>query len=176
MKRKEIWKPTEYCEDYLVSNYGRIMSFKRKIKIGIILKPKITKVGYCQIKLFNHGEKRYFAIHRLVMESFSPNLNSEEFDQVNHIDENKENNYFENLEWCSGQYNTEYSQSKKYKILYPDGYIEDIFNLSKFCKENVRYNLSPGNLSQTCLKGWYHRGFRVIQIKDKYGNIIKSKK
>jgi len=50
-------------------------------------------------------------IHRLVAETFIPNPDN--LPQVNHIDKNKDNNHYSNLEWCDCYYNINYSLAKK---------------------------------------------------------------
>ena len=64
-----------------------------------------------QVKLFKNGEQKYYLVHRLVANAFIPNPFN--YPEVNHIDENKTNNCVDNLEWCTRQYNHEYSQAKQ---------------------------------------------------------------
>jgi hypothetical protein len=57
--------------------------------------------GYCDVSLYlKDGKRRMFKVHRLVMETFNPIENSQNF-QINHIDGNKHNNNIHNLEWCT---------------------------------------------------------------------------
>ena len=67
------------------------------------LKPQKTKNGYLRVEL--QGKK--YLIHRLVAEKYIPNPNN--LPCVNHKDFNRANNNVENLEWCSYEYNSNYS-------------------------------------------------------------------
>lgn len=106
---EEIWKSFGY-EDYKVSNFGRIKSYKYDKEHGKIMKPYKDTKGYLQIDLQLDGRKRqnrkHFAVHRLVAQAFIPNPDN--LPQVNHKDENKENNHIDNLEWCTNEYNATY--------------------------------------------------------------------
>ena len=167
---KEIWKPIEDYEDYLISNYGRIISFKNKFNIGVILKPDNNK-GYYYVNLYKKGFKRKkFRIHRTVAKTFIQNPDN--LSEVNHKDENKLNNYVNNLEWCTSQYNNEYSKAKEYKILFPDDHIEIIYNLQKFCRE---YDLCQAHMCQSFKKGYFHQGYKILEIIERNGNTKKSK-
>ena len=105
-KQPEEWKPIPGYEGlYEVSNYGRVRSFKWSSN-GKILSPCKDGSGYCFVNLCKDGKVKPRIIHRLVAEAFIPNPNN--FPQVNHMDECKENNYFGNLEWCSPAYNISY--------------------------------------------------------------------
>lgn len=95
----EQWKPVKDYESlYEVSTHGRIRSFHTG-RGGGILKP-FPRNGYLFICLCKEGEKRKnFAIHRLVATAFIPN--SENKEQVNHMNCNRADNRLENLEWAT---------------------------------------------------------------------------
>lgn len=112
----EIWKPIkEYEGLYEISNYGNVRSLDKQINAkngslrtikGKLLKAKIDKDGYLLIGLTKDNIQKYFRIHRLVALTFIDNPNN--LPLVNHIDENKQNNAVDNLEWCTTKYNNTY--------------------------------------------------------------------
>ncbi len=110
-KDKETWKDVKgYEGKYQISNLGRVKSFHGKKER--ILKHANT-FGYDFVGLYKNGNMVAFKIHRLVAEHFVENANPNEFKVVNHIDENKTNNHFKNLEWCTGSKNVSYSSHKR---------------------------------------------------------------
>lgn len=101
----EVWKEIEgFNGDYLVSNYGRVKSFKMKHER--IMRLRKDKDGYMLITLHNNNHVTTKKVHRLVAQAFIPN--PENLPQVNHKDENKANNIVDNLEWCTCKYNINY--------------------------------------------------------------------
>lgn len=102
----EEWKPTKYYEGlYEVSNLGRVKSLSRKrydsnrnLKERI-LKHSLNQKGYRQVILVKNGKSKSFKVHRLVAQAFIPTIKDKTY--VNHKDCNKENNCFDNLEWCN---------------------------------------------------------------------------
>ena len=107
---KEIWKCVNGYEEYLVSNYGNIKS--RKYGKEKMLSFTKDKDGYYKVKLYKNKKCKVAYIHRLVAETFIDNPNN--YNVVNHIDENKQNNNVKNLEWCSIKYNNNYG-TREYK-------------------------------------------------------------
>lgn len=104
---KEIWKDIKGYEGlYKVSNLGKVYSIAYKK----CLSPRSDR-GYLCILLHKSGNKKYFLIHRLVAEAFIPNPNN--YPQVNHKDEDKQNNHVSNLEWCTRKYNMNYGTRNK---------------------------------------------------------------
>ena len=97
-------KPIKDYPGYYVSTDGKIYSEKTGVMIA--LKPQIKKNGYLQVGLHNKPSHRYVTVHRLVAEAFIPNPNN--LPEVNHKDEDKTNNRVNNLEWCTGGYNSRY--------------------------------------------------------------------
>lgn len=51
------------------------------------------------------------------------------------------------------------SKSKNWEIIYPDGHIEAVFNMTKFCREK---GLNPGGLYQTYTgRCHHHKGYTI---------------
>lgn len=91
---------------YYISNFGRIYS----VQSNKILTTFINNTtGYCHIGLrLIDNTSKHFTIHRLVMKTFVPIDNSDEF-EVNHINGNKLDNCILNLEWCVRKDNIEHA-------------------------------------------------------------------
>lgn len=105
---EEVWKDIPGYEGlYQVSNYGKVVSLNYNhtgTKREIVL--RVDRQGYLCVNLHKRGTTNTRKAHRLVAEAFIPNpLNHP---QVNHRDENKQNNFVGNLEWCDASYNNRY--------------------------------------------------------------------
>lgn len=105
----EEWRDViGYEGSYMVSNFGRVKSlptqkFKKPIRI---LSSYITGNGYLTVKLQSEGNIKNIRVHRLVAQAFVPNPNN--YSEINHIDENKLNNLYSNLQWCDRSFNVNY--------------------------------------------------------------------
>lgn len=117
---EEIWKDINgYRGLYQVSNLGRVRSLPRVIKRPIgtcmtkerILKTFQLKGGYVNVMLRINGRSVNHNVHRLVAETFIPNINPN-YDCINHIDGKKINNRVDNLEWCNHSINCLHSYEK----------------------------------------------------------------
>jgi len=106
---KEIFKPIKGYEGlYEISNYGQVKSLDRdvegpnkrtRIMPEKIMTGQISRTGYAYIILSKNKRVKKHQVSRLVGAAFVPN--PENKPQINHIDENKTNNYYKNLEWCT---------------------------------------------------------------------------
>lgn len=104
----EIWRDIEgYIGLYQVSNRGNVKSMARSVKVrsngskynkSRILKQNNTR-GYTQVGLSKKGNAKSYRIHRLVANAFIENPDQKK--EVNHINEIRNDNRVENLEWCT---------------------------------------------------------------------------
>lgn len=95
--------------DYTVDEYGNIYSYKKGCRTQ--LKQWKYPNGYIGVNLCVDGRRETKLVHRLVAKEFVQNPNG--YNVVNHIDKNITNNNAKNLEWCSTQYNVNYSYTKE---------------------------------------------------------------
>lgn len=138
---------------YCVSNYGRIkvvshQRFHNINKTFYTTKEKLKKSctnnskKYHRVQIFyKNGEKRIESCHRLVAIYFIDN--PENKPQVNHKDGNKNNNYFENLEWVTNEENMKH----RYEVLKSFIYLKN--NNCKFKKLNENQVLQIPSLLKT---------------------------
>lgn len=98
------WIKTKYA----ISSYGRLKNI-----IDNHFVPQKNDKGYRRVTINAkvNGKTKYYtlSIHRLVAIAFLPN--PEKLPYVNHKDENKANNFVNNLEWCTEAYNVNYGSS-----------------------------------------------------------------
>lgn len=132
----EIFKDIDgYDGKYKISNRGRVYS----VKSSKYLKIAKDYHGYLFVNLCNNGKQKYKRIHRIVAETFIPNPDN--LPEVNHKDENKENNYVENLEWCDQKYNNNYGTRKERMQYTLDNMDWDKTNCSRKPKTVGKYNI-----------------------------------
>lgn len=99
-----IWKDIPGYEGlYRVNQWGEIYS----LYTNKILKYSISRDGYKQYNLYKNKKNYIMTAHKAVALAFIPN--PENLPLVNHKDEDKQNCYCENLEWCSHLYNNIYN-------------------------------------------------------------------
>lgn len=102
---KEVWKEIIVKGlGYKVSNYGRIIG----VSSGRILKTRLNEDGYVVVTMGKNSEGRVTkSVHRLVAKLFIDNYDN--LPEVNHKDFDRENNFYENLEWVTHVDNIAYT-------------------------------------------------------------------
>ena len=177
---EEVWKPViGYEGKYEVSNYGNVKSLERidrngHFRKGKILKPQKQRNGYVVVHLSNDGEAKWNTVHRLVACAFLDKPPG--CDIINHLDNNRENNYVDNLEWTTLKGNMQHAakqgrmhyvpenlkraqESKKRKVIAYNGFKEMIFNSISEAEER---GFNHRHIS-SCCRGKYgyktHKGY-----------------
>lgn len=130
----EEWRDIEGYEGlYQVSNEGRVKSVQRVIQRSNgrpqtinekILSQGTNFWGYKYVSLSNQFGHKTFTVHRLVAKTFIPNPNN--YEDINHKNEDKTLNTLENLEWCTAKYNANYGTrtQKQVETARKNGYYE----------------------------------------------------
>lgn len=174
MKNNEIWKQTKY-KNYLVSNYGRVLSKgdknnRYKRNNDLILTPADNGHGY----LFVNIEGKLLYVHRLVAEAFIPNPNN--LPEINHKNENKNDNSVDNLEWCDGKYNVAYSIGIKVKQIVPK--TKEVINIYNSANQAAKaINGNNDSILKCCKRIKYntYKGYIWRFINDNDYSIKKRK-
>ena len=141
----EVWKDIPgYEGKYSISDMGRLKNHS-----GVILKPMKCTNGYLSACLWKENRQKKILIHRIVAEVYI--VNDNEYDEVNHKDEDKSNNVVTNLEWCSHKYNMNYGNVG-----------------SKIGNKNRGRKLTPEHRAKCASakdKKWIHNGIRELLVK-----------
>jgi hypothetical protein len=82
---------------YYITEDGKIFRNNNELSTSI------TNKGYKTFRMSNNGIRKHLSIHRAVAELYVPNPNN--LPQVDHIDTNKLNNHYTNLEWVTNKEN-----------------------------------------------------------------------
>lgn len=193
--KKELWQDINgYKGYYQISNYGNVRSLDRpvytiagkgyRIVKGKLIKGSVNNSGYKMVVLKKENKPKGLTIHRLVALHFIPNPNG--FPDVNHKDENKFNNSFENLEWVSHEYNMNYGEraersSRKLRntrLLSNNGRAVKIINLdtkeifNTILEASIKYNIGRDSISQCCRNKSNSAGSYKWMYYDNYLNMI----
>ena len=99
---QEEWKIYPKNNRYEVTRSGKVRVIDSKKIVG-----SISSNGYCVVTDQTQEETQYYRVHRMVMETYNPIENSENF-VVDHIDGNKQNNDISNLRWVTQRQNTQF--------------------------------------------------------------------
>lgn len=131
-------------ENYMIGDKGTIINIKTEKKKALTL----DRDGYSTVSLWRNNKEKNYKVHRLVGEYFVDGYF--EGAVINHKDEIKSNNNFENLEWVTIKYNNNYNNkpmrvSKQVNMYSIDGKYIQSFNSLK--EVGITLGLCVGNLS-----------------------------
>lgn len=96
----EEWKVYPKNTRYEVTKSGKVRLVENKKIVG-----SISTNGYITVTDQTQTPNQYYRVHRMVMETYNPIQNEENF-VVDHIDGNRQNNDISNLRWVIQRQNT----------------------------------------------------------------------
>lgn len=135
---------------YAVTSCGRVWSYKRQK----FLTPEDNGHGYLRVNLYKDGKDKKYMIHRLVAEAYIPNPDN--LPQVDHIDENKNHNYINNLQWITNRDNCRKSHNKPILQFTLDGEFVREWSSATDVGREVKAHICH------CLKGKLHSAYGSI--------------
>ena len=166
MDDEELWKEWPQDPRIMVSNKGNVVSCKRGGWYPLTVYH--THNGY-QMVSAGAGRSPSRRVHRMVAETWIPNPNH--YEEVNHINGNKDDNRAENLEWVTPSQNIRHSfrtglNKGRHKGT-PVRIIEtgEIFESLSECARRIGGN--PGHIAH-CLAGKRstHKGYHFEYVED----------
>lgn len=190
---EEVFVIIQGFENYSISNFGRIISTTQsKPKL---LSPQTDAMGYSHYRLYNRTETdevnvTLFKGHRLVAAYFvpRPKVKGNIVLEVNHIDGDKSNNHYTNLEWVTRSENLKHAirtgLKHKFHIQSPNRRPIELFkhgvSIGKFdsiTDAAAFINMAPLNITNWISGGRKSRyGYTAVDLpKDALYTRIKTK-
>lgn len=179
----------EFRMDYYADENGHIWSSQKQ---GY-LKEQEDKNGYLKVTLMTTDKPpmkgHRFSVHRLILSTFNPIENMENF-QVDHIDGNMKNNNLSNLRWTSCQENLNNLNTKPNRRVYDQDGVnnasaiftyEDLISLIKdmgsgnYTQKELmeKYNCCRATLNKIRNKEVYKQELKDIEIKANFVSDYK---
>lgn len=181
MEVKELWKPLLEYKGIKVSSFGRIWKDANKSRKERILTefPK-DRDGYCRCSVQRlDGTWTSQPVHRLVAKAFIPNPENKQ--SVNHIDNNRQNNRVENLEWVTPKENVYHSfinGKRKFVKDVPRKTILTDFQVSQIDKLRELYTVNQlsklFNIEYQTLKNIIHKKKQCERLDNQQPSIYNS--
>ena len=175
-----VRKPVLGYEGYYeVDQFGRVFSVCRTVHVndngriydkpirGKILKQTNHSEGYKTVALTKNGETKQEYVHRIVAAAFIPNPDN--LPAVNHKDEDKTNNFVDNLEWCTTSYNNTYGTKTKRQAEKVKGKPHSEEHKGKISSSLIKYY----ETHISACKGMKSPHRKPVAQLDKAGNEIK---
>ena len=148
------WKSCSEASRYHISNNGDIFDWELERLISV----QTNKDGYkCVTLTLDDKTRKTFKVHRLVALVFVPNL--EKKPTVNHIDGDKGNNWYLNLEWATRSEQTQHA--------WDNGLIQDLSSR----KESIRQKQGKPVICTTTGEEWDSVGRAAEELGLKKSNI-----
>lgn len=150
-REPEVWKDIPgYEGEYQISSWGRVRSLERIVK-GPRKKPEqkvkacflrfSVSFGYNRVSLRKDGKPKKYRVSVLVADLFLEKVENKTL--VNHINENKSDDYYKNLEYVNCRENTTFSikdkTSKYVGVSYCDACNNKKWKASIFYLGKTRY-------------------------------------
>jgi len=121
----EVWKACPEFPWVEGSSLGRVRTIDRYVNSrngersvkGQILKQRPDRYGYMKVQFSMNGKTMTKKVHRIIASCFL--LNPNNYQEINHRDNNPLNNNVSNLEWCTHEYNIEYREKYGKALSHP---------------------------------------------------------
>jgi len=148
--------------DYMIYPNGDIFSIRNKI----ILKPRYDKTGYKRLTMKNKitNKSDTLKIHQLVAMCFLGYKKNSNF-VVDHIDNDKQNNYLHNLQVITQEQNQRKEHMKKTKMNGLPYYI-------KYCRNGYSVKLQENKIKKNL--GTFKTLDEALDIRNKYFEELLS--
>lgn len=143
-----IWKQVKEFPSYWVSEFGDV---KTTLRRKCILKPTIDR-GYHKVTLWVDGRSFKTSAHRLVALAFIERPDG--MYEINHIDGNKSNNHYSNLEWTDRKGNINHMDRLGLRS-FASGESHGCTSLTKDQVQQMRAAYKSGNTSYPKLANKY---------------------